>query len=321
MGAGFWPWGRRSRSVELPGRLLPSTIAPLPDHLAPRFLRMEGMRIRYLDVGSGPAVILLHGMGHDLLGWRYNIMPLVRAGFRAIALDLPGFGMSDAPASVEPEAYQQFVLSWMDMHCLPAASLVGNSMGGALAANIASAAPDRVSHLLLVSPAGFGRELAWWFRLLGVDFLAPILPRVSRLGVRQFLGQVYADRKLIDETEVERLYQEAQRPEVSDTLRRMGKMTLGVGGVRPDYLIADEAASQIRATTLVVWGTKDRILPVKHSGRAAALIPDAELELLPGIGHCPQMEAAEQFNQRLIAHLARPGFAARTREREKSGAA
>src|SRR5438128_12669584 len=103
-----------------------------------REIRVEGTRIRYVETGHGIAVVLLHGLGASLYAWRKNLAPIAAAGFRVIAFDNRGFGLSDKPpAPYDNAAYAQLAVALMDSLEIPAAVLVGHSMGGAIAAEVA----------------------------------------------------------------------------------------------------------------------------------------------------------------------------------------
>ncbi|GAC1336879.1 MAG: alpha/beta fold hydrolase [Candidatus Dormibacteria bacterium] len=277
----------------------PGPVVPL----RPRFLRVGGLRINYVDVGSGPVVVLLHGIGHNIYGWRKTIGPLASAGFRVMAVDLPGFGRSDAPEKIDPDTYMQVLVDWLDLHCIERASFVGNSMGGAISATFAALHPDRVERIALLDPSGFGREVSWWLRLASVAPLQRLLPhRVSRLQVRTALRQVYFNPALIEDAEVDRLTEDFSRPGVLQTFQAIAAMALGLRGLRSDFSI-DALPSRIEAPTLVVWGDHDRIIPVAHLELARQAIPHAETVIFERCGHCPQLERPRLLNERLRRFL------------------
>ncbi len=272
--------------------------------LRPRFLRVQGLRVNYVDVGSGPVVLLLHGIGHNIYGWRKTIGPLASAGFRVMAVDLPGFGRSDAPEKIEPDTYMETLLAWLDLHCVDRASFLGNSMGGAISATFAALHPERVERLVLLDPSGFGREVSWWLRLAAVAPLQRLLPhRVSRLQVRTALRTVYFDPSLIEDEEVDRLTEDFSRPGVLDTFQAIAGMALGLRGLRSDFSV-DALPSRVQAPTLVAWGDHDRIIPVSHLEQAKQVIPHAETVVFEHCGHCPQLERPRLLNERVRRFLA-----------------
>ena len=131
-----------------------------------RYLRVGNLRTRYRAAGeAGPPLILIHGLGASLESWHLNLEALGRH-HRVFAPDLVWFGKSDKPArEVTSDFFAEFIVRFMDAVGVLRATLVGNSMGGMVAVKTALEYPQRVKGLVLVSPAGFGRELAWWLRL------------------------------------------------------------------------------------------------------------------------------------------------------------
>src|SRR3989454_3471817 len=152
-----------------------------------RTITVEGLRTRVVvedgGVGRDP-IVLIHGVGGWAETWRPVVAPLAAAGHRVVALDLPGFGESQAPGRVsyfgpEDAFYPRFVLSAMEVLGIPRAHIVGQSMGGAVAYMIAVTAPDRTRSLVLVAAGGLGQEVAFYLRactLPGIGLLAR-LPR------------------------------------------------------------------------------------------------------------------------------------------------
>src|SRR6476659_2121002 len=127
------------------------------------YTMVNGWRTRYVCAGEqGPAIILLHGLGASLESWYFNIDPLGE-DTRVFAPDILYFGKSAKPERTpEHMDFVDFTMHFMDTFGLDRAVLVGNSMGGAIAAKAAMLHPDRIPGLVLVNSAGFGRELAWW---------------------------------------------------------------------------------------------------------------------------------------------------------------
>jgi pimeloyl-ACP methyl ester carboxylesterase len=270
----------------------------------PRFLRVAGRRLSYVDVGNGPAVLLVHGFAHSIHGWRKNIGPLANAGYRVMAIDLPGFGYSDAPRRVRLRTYTDTLRAWLDLHCIDRAYIVGNSMGGLITAAFAARAPNRVIAEVLADPAGFGQELHWALRLAGLAPLRPLLRRrVSPWQVRQGLRWVYANPRLIEDEEVEIISHLLSQPSVRRTALRIGRRSLSLRGrMRPAMGLGDLPRG-IRVPTLVIWGDKDRVIPVSHARQVQAAIPDAELTIFENCGHTPMMEMPEAFNERVLRYL------------------
>src|SRR5207248_8411073 len=138
---------------------------PAGTQFTAHFVRIGNARIRYVAAGAGTPVVFIHGLGASLYAWRKNLAPVMAAGYRVVALDLLGFGSSDKPAhGYTNTAYAQLVVALMDSLHLPDAVLVGHSMGGAIAAELAIASPTRVRGLVLIGAGGRGRRRPLLFR-------------------------------------------------------------------------------------------------------------------------------------------------------------
>jgi 2-hydroxy-6-oxonona-2,4-dienedioate hydrolase len=260
------------------------------------------LRINYVDVGSGPTVLLLHGIGHNIHAWRQTIPVLASAGYRVMAVDLPGMGWSDFPKKMSRELFVNFVRVWLDIHCIDQAVLMGNSMGGGLAAATASYYPERVAALGLVAPAGFGKDVAWGLRLSGA---LPIIPRhLTRNQVRKMVRNAYYDKSLVDEEEVDLVHQTLERPGALVKLGELIHAAVDLRGLKRGFSV-ESLPNQISAPTLLVWGKQDAVCPASHSKRAMEFIPDTEFHLIDNCGHCPQIEQSKVFNGLLLDFLER----------------
>jgi len=276
----------------------------------PRYLRVGNLRISYTDAGEGPAVLLLHGLGHSTHGWRKVVEPLAAAGYRVMAVDLPGFGWSDKPGGYSLEGYVEFVRDWFDLHCIERATVIGNSMGGAITAAVAGLMPERVSAAVLVDPGGFGRDVSWALRLAGLRVVRSALNlRLTPWRVRRALRFVYADTALIEDDEVERIIEISELPGSREAFVEIAHKVIGLRGLRPGLGLGD-IPHDITAPTLIVWGRQDRIIPLSHAQLAQQAIPDAELVVFDHCGHCPQLEVPEQFSAAVLDFLQRRNGAA-----------
>ncbi len=250
-------------------------------------------------------VLLLHGLGHSTHGWRRVVEPLARAGYRIMAVDLPGFGYSDKPGGYSLEGYVQFVRDWLDLHCVERAAVVGNSMGGAITAAVAGLAPERVGAAVLVDPGGFGQEVTWALRLAGLRVVRSALNlRMTPWRVRQALRWVYADPSLIDNEEVDRIIEISELPGSREAFLEIAHRVIGLRGLRPGLGLG-EIPEDITAPTLIVWGKRDRVIPLSHAERAHQAIPGSEVVLFDGCGHCPQLEVPEKFSAAVVDFLHR----------------
>lgn len=262
-----------------------------------QYIDVNGWRTRFVSAGEkGPALVLLHGLGASLESWLLNINAFAQ-DFRVFAPDLLYFGKSAKPKNDPTNLdFVNFVLAFMDTMGISRTSLIGNSMGGAIAANTAIQAPSRVEHLVLADPAGFGHELAWWLRLRTfVDLRSRGTP--PPWMIRYGLSQVFYNPDCVPPELVDALVSLNHEPGLFEAYRRVLNLGVGWRGLKPIMLqqIRD-AAHQIRVPTLIVWGKQDRVIPVKHIHTAQEKIPHARTVVFDRCGHAPQIEQPEQFN-------------------------
>jgi pimeloyl-ACP methyl ester carboxylesterase len=268
--------------------------------LEARHATVDGHRLRYVRAGSGPAVVLLHGFGSSLYTWK-DVIPALAARHDAVALDLPGFGESDRPASLSFEDLPRAVLGLMDQLGIERAALVGNSMGGATAALVAAREPGRVSALVLVDAAGFNLEPAQQPGLvrLTTSSLAPLVGLLpgKRLVVEASLRQVFHDPARVTPERLSEYLAAGERP---GTLRAM--RSLGTSLVDRPSVVA-ESLARIGARTLVVWGDDDRWIPLADADRFVAAIPGSRKVVILACGHVPQEERPDEVARLLVSFL------------------
>ncbi len=276
-----------------------------PEELADpdsRFVQVDGLCIHYKEMGQGePAIILLHGFGASTFSWRRVLAPLSRLG-RTLAYDRPGFGLTHRPRTQGPgespyslEAQSRLLFQLMDRLGIQRAILVGNSMGGVVAAQAALTHPERVAGLVLVDAAiHLLRHIPGWLhrvtRIPQVDRLGPLLARpIAHIGGQRLLLSSWHNRERLT-PEVWEGYMRALAAENWDyglwqTLRTRG---------RPEVV---SRLGELRVPTLVITGEHDAVVPTAHSLRLAQEIPGARLVVIPDCGHLPQEEQPEAFLQ------------------------
>ncbi len=266
-------------------------------------------RISTLTMGHGPDILLLHGLG----GTRASLFETAASlsqRYRVHAPDLPGFGSSSKPArgSYNAAWYAEIMLGLMDQIGIDRAHLVGNSMGGRIAIEMAMVAPHRVRGLGLLCPA-----VAWvkrgfhpLVRLLRPEF--GLLPHAfSRGAVAAQFWSMFYDRDPID-------------PEVADLMvdefRRIyhsaGARYAFLSSARNIYLEAPYGRhgfyprlAQLPTPALFVWGTHDRLIPPAFSRHVRKWLPSAEQVTLENCGHVPQVECPEATNALLTSFFGR----------------
>lgn len=273
-------------------------LAPLPAPwleaagLQARFETVGGHRLRYVRKGSGPAVVLVHGFGSSLYTWK-DVIPGLCADHDVVALDLPGFGLSDQPADLTVEDLPRAVVGLMDHLQLRSAALVGNSMGGAAAALAAARHPERTRALVLVDAAGFNMGPAQRPRFVGVAMspAGALLARLpgKRLLVELVLADVLHDRRLLTPERVAEYLQSARRPGGFAGVQSLG------ASLASRYGVVQDALADVRAPTLVVWGREDAWIPLADAARFAAAIAGARQVTIDDAGHLPQEERPQEL--------------------------
>ncbi len=266
--------------------------------------------IQELGPEHAPVVLFVHGMGAWSEFWRSTLTATAAAGFRAVALDLPPFGYSERPA---PHAYGRIdqarrILGVIDALGATPVTLVGHSFGGGPTLEAALMAPQRVSRLVLADAAvGLGTEdgspgLAG--AVLGVRPLRNALvsatvtnPRVTRRLLTQFVAN--ADAVTDERVRV------IQAPlSVQGGTDAFGDWLLAFVTARETVLSKQPSAyATLTMPALLIWGEKDTTTPLAQGQALARLIPRATLSVMPGIGHMPQIEDADQFNRLLLTFL------------------
>ena len=265
------------------------------------FVQTKPWKVHVHDVGEGPVVVLLHGSGPGATGlsnFQPNIKPLSDAGFRVLAVDMPGWGLSDSPAPGEPRDHCATLLSLLDELGIERASLVGNSMGGMTTLRFAVEHPDRVNRIVtmgapaprrpgILSPAGFSE---------GMKILLGTYADPSRDNYRKLVEVMCFDSAFAtDELVAARADSAAQRPEhLTNFLRSMADPNAGGMG---QFFNLGSRIAEIVAPALIVHGRDDRTVHFENSLQLFSLIPDSRLLGFNRCGHWAQIEHAAEFNR------------------------
>jgi pimeloyl-ACP methyl ester carboxylesterase len=271
-----------------------------------RFAEIAGARIRYRVDGTGPALLLIHGLGAFIESWDWTV-PALRDRYTTITFDFPGFGQSDPlDWAFRPDGAAKFVVSFLDALEVRRAALIGSSLGGTIATLVAGNAPERCTALVLAAPAGFGAQVTTVTRLatlpvVGECFIAAIR-RAPQVGVRNaFIRRDQIPGPLIDATR-RAFTQGAAGP----SCLRIVRSSVTLRGLRPEVVrMVRDTAARVAARTLIVWGTADRVVPPAHAAIAARAIPHAETYMIPGASHVPYIEEAGIFNAAVRKFLIR----------------
>lgn len=265
---------------------------------------VNGHRIAYLDEGQGPPLILLHGYGGSMWQWEYQ--QSLTAHFRVITPDLLGSGLSDKPdIDYRPAALIESVRGLMDALGLPAATLIGNSMGGGVAIGMALTYPDRVHRLVLIDtlPDHVRERLVSPLMQRALNTHAPAwLARfaASLFGSRTMeavLKEVVYNHDLITPLVLDRSNRNRQREDmVGPLLSLRDSLPLWEQQFAPRL-------TELRQSTLILWGEQDRLFPPQVGRDLQAMIPQARLIVIPEAGHIPQWEQPQAVNRHIREFL------------------
>jgi len=288
-------------------------LAPLPDGYGPdgrsewldidwrRHLRsctVAGSRVNYIEMGDGPALVFVHGLSGCWQNWLENIPHFARS-HRVIAVDLPGFGESDLPLEdITIPGYGRFVDAFLAEIGVERASIVGNSMGGFIAAEVAVSHPRRVAKLALVSAAGVltvrpaeltvAKQLSRMFQLASAGVIARRQSIVRRRRMRKLiLAGIVRHPELLQPELVYEIASGAGKPGFLDAFKAI-----------LDYDFS-ERLPEVECPTLIVWGRNDRIVPVGGAYRYEQLIPNSRRVIVEDTGHVPMIERPALFNRLL----------------------
>jgi pimeloyl-ACP methyl ester carboxylesterase len=272
-----------------------------------RWVTVADRPVSVIEMGEGPAMVFVHGLSGSWPNWLEQL-PVFANDHRVIAMDLPGFGHSPMPTEpITISAYARTLDVLLETLGVSAATLVGNSMGGFVSAELAIAYPQRVERLVLVSAAGIST-----YRHRDVERIEPYLRRVAPI-VAVYTGWTAARSDWV-----------ARRPGLRN-------LTLGLVTRHPSRLPAALAAEQLRGAgkpgfmqalranieypikerlpeiacpTLIVWGDEDKVIPVGDASLFAQLIPNSRKVIFEETGHLAMLERPTAFNELLSEFIA-----------------
>jgi 2-hydroxy-6-oxonona-2,4-dienedioate hydrolase len=264
-----------------------------------------GFRLHYREMGRGPTVVLLHGLGADGTRWERNIGPLSR-NFRVIALDQIGFGQSDKPmANYHNGMLSEFLVRFLAAIGVANASLIGNSMGAQVALHAAVHHPEVVDRLVLVDGGNV--------RPAGAPAPPPMAPERQRImnGVtseetRELLGLLIHDKNLITDRMVD------------ETLMTHLQSSYAIGKILEAgpklNSLSEEEVRTVKSPALIIWGNNDALTGPAAADRLVGIIPGARRVVIDDAGHMPQWERPDEFN-RVVAEFLKDDFSPSSRRK------
>jgi pimeloyl-ACP methyl ester carboxylesterase len=276
--------------------------------MKPRAITIDGDRVVYRTAGEGPVVLLVHGMAGSSLTWR-RVMPALAKRFTVLAPDLLGQGGSDKPrGEYSLGAHANTLRDLMDALGYQRATVVGQSLGGGVAMQVAYQFPERCERLVLVNSGGLGREVTFFLRMLtlpGFESVFPLFctPRLRDAGnlVATWLGRAGV-RSTPAREEIWRSYASLADSDGRRAFFRSLRDVIDFSGQAVSALSRLYRAAQL--PTLIVWGAQDPFIPVSHALAAHKAIPGSRLEIFAGVGHYPHCEAPDRFVEVLVDFIA-----------------
>ena len=252
-----------------------------------KFITTYGAKIHYVEAGSGAPVILIHGLADNVAIWD-PVIPALAARFRVIALDQIGFGRSDKPLlNYRVSTLVDFLDVFLTELKIERASLVGNSLGGWVAAAYALAHPERVERLVLSDAAGYAALTKT------MDSRALRALRVASRDDIRYLGPLaFHDKRFYQD--VDTAFKERVTAGDSYTVAQVLDSM-----IRGDDAL-DNKLQTLKQPTLVLWGREDKLIPLSFGEQFHREIVDSRLRIIDNCGHMPQLECPNEFSAAVL---------------------
>ena len=264
-----------------------------------QYVTVHGHRRAYVRMGSGPAILLLHGLACDHTTWAPVMESLART-HTVIAPDMLGHGQSDKPrADYSVGGYANGMRDLLTLLGIDTATVVGHSFGGGVAMQFGYQYPERTERLVLVGSGGLGPEVTPAIRAITTPGFHQVMGVLSAPGLRHLTT---ATMRLLSRTglsqlrdldEVADIYDSFKDPRTRAAIRHVVRAVVDWRG--QIVTMADRAYLTEAMPMCVIWGADDLVIPVEHASNASALAPTARVEIIPNAGHFPHKDHPERF--------------------------
>ena len=257
------------------------------------YLELHGDRVAYQDVGSGEALLLLHGMAGSSETWR-AVIPQLSRRYRVVAPDLIGHGQSAKPrGDYSLGAFAVWLRDLLDELGVTRATIVGHSLGGGVAMQFVYQHPDYCQRLILISSGGLGPDVGLVLRLLsapGAELVLPVIAPQPVLTVGNKLRTWFSSAGIQSPrgAEVWSAYSSLADSQTRNAFLRTLRSVVDYRGQAVSALNRLHLTSDL--PTMAIWGDQDKIIPVQHAHAAHAARAGSRIEVLAGVGHFPQVE-------------------------------
>ncbi|MCV7400120.1 alpha/beta fold hydrolase [Mycobacterium fragae] len=265
--------------------------------------------LRYHEAGDGPPLLMLHGSGPGVTGWRNfrGVVGTFSEFFRCLILEFPGFGVSDDFGGHPMVTAFDAVVRFVDALGLQVVDIIGNSMGGGIALNFAIAHPERVRRLVTIG--GIGRNVFSPAPAEGIRLLQEFTEEPTRDRLVRWLHSMVYDPAVVTDELIEERWTHATDPQTLAGARRMysreafAQMTKAMESSKgpPPWAVLH----RVKAPTLITWGLDDRVSPLDMALIPIRTIPNAELHVFANCGHWTMIEAKDAFESVVLAFLLR----------------
>jgi pimeloyl-ACP methyl ester carboxylesterase len=268
-----------------------------------RHARIHGHDVRYRMAGTGPVILLIHGMAGSSRTWR-EVMKILARDHTVIAPDLLGHGesakpMGDYSLGAYASGLRDLLVGALGVE---SATLVGQSLGGGVAMQLAYQHPELCQRLVLVASGGLGREVSWVLRALtlpGAEYvIPPLFPRFARRAGEKVM-RFFRDRgvRAPHIAEMWNAYASLTETPNRHAFIRTVRAVIDPGG--QTVSARDRLYLAAHVPTMIVWGDRDDIIPVAHAHATHDLLPQSRLEIFEGAGHFLHVEHPLRFAELL----------------------
>ncbi len=278
---------------------LPTTGNPRGPEAEDESIVLHGHRVTYRSAGSGPALLLLHGVAGSGRTWD-EVVPWLAEDHFVIAPDLLGHGGSAKPrGDYSLGAYASGARDLLSALGFDSATVVGHSLGGGIAMQFAYQFPERLERLVLVSSGGLGREVSLLLRaaaLPGAEWVLPVLAGAPLDAVGSAVGRLLGRVGLRPASDLDELahgFASLSDGEARQAFLHTVRAVIDTGGQRVDA--SDRLYLASGVPSLLIWGSRDRIIPVSHGYAAHERMPGSRLEVFEGAGHFPHRDDPHRF--------------------------
>ena len=280
-------------------RARPRPRRPSRESLELKEIELHGHRVAYRSAGSGPVIVLVHGITSTSGTWE-RVMPYLAERFTVVAPDLMGHGRSAKPrGDYSLGAYASGIRDLLLALGHDRATFVGHSLGGGIAMQLAYQFPERCERLVLVDSGGLGRDVNMLLRsatLPGAELVLPLLASARVLEAGRTAGQLLGRLGLhvrTDVGEMARGHASLADGEARSAFLHTLRTIIDPGGQRVSAVDRLYLAEQV--PFLIIWGERDPIIPVSHGRAAHELVPGSRLAVFPEAGHFPQLDEPQLF--------------------------